>query len=577
MINNVLICWDATHNGLRTLSRVLDDLSFKKGICISHVLYIYCEYMYHNDYLDETKQTSKERIDFLNNINNYKVDEDKALLLKKFHLGETSEKETAVFSKMLRTDKILYYQSNIALCHSDTKIETVMIPENYIHKENGDSYIEIGKAVEAIILPKLPILNPTHLHISLDSGTQAMKSTFITLHSQSVFNAYIGDSISLWAFSDEALQSKGRRFKDSEQLKKQEIKQNPYIASIEKKNFALKKFSHINLDTTGMIIKTATINAPFLLLGERGTGKSFMIQEIFETKKREGIIKENGTCRTVICGTLTGELVDDKLFGHWKGAYTGAEEDAPGEFELCNGGLLFLDEIQDIPKSTQRKILRALNEGIITRQGHSKNNKAEEIKVVFSLVCASNKSLKELQESGKLDPDFLDRIARFICEMKPLRELDEYTLKEIWNTRWQASIIEDNYLLPNEPDNFEIVKDFLIESKMLGNIRDINQLIAYIARDVYEGVPTISENKKKERYPRVLKQWFEDYNKKYSDFIYNNSTLTKRMLETYGWDGMEKLFKHWLSNYAKKLYGSDLEAANNLNTTDRTLRGARRT
>lgn len=575
----ILLCWDSTQDGLKSLSRVLDNLVYNNNIQISRVLYLYCEYLYNSEHRDSNGKglTTKEKVEFLNMITPDTQDYEKESIIKKYRQNLLSDDEKKDYEATLRKDlKKSNYRNAITYCHSFIKYEPIMIPESIIHKSNGDSFIEIEHALETVLLPRLATLNPQCINISLDSGTHAMTSTLITLHSKSVFNAYIGNNVKLWAFSDEPLQRQNN-IKNYQILKEQKIKQNPYITSIELANYETNKTNHtlnaIDLDITGIIKKTAAIQAPILLLGERGTGKSYMIDEIYNTKIEAGILTKQSPKQIVLCGSLSGELVDDKLFGHWKGAFTGADNDAEGAFELCNNGLLFLDEIQDIPKSTQRKILRALNEGIITRQGHPKKGQSEEISVKFSLVCASNNSLSQLQSENKLDPDFFDRIAPFICEMKPLREYDINMLSKIWTNRWLS--LRKEYWLPKDPDDFNLVKDVLIDSKMYGNIRDINQLIAYIARDVYERIPKISENKKKERYVKVLNQWKLDYNKKYRSVVLNDTELSKKLLEEYGWSGMEKLFKHWLADYVKTIYNSDIEAAEKMKTTDKTLRNSR--
>lgn len=579
MNDKILLCWESSQDGLQSLSRVLDNLIYNNNIQITLVLYLYCEYLYNSEHRDSNGKglTSKEKVDFLRNINPLSHDYEKEVIVRKYRQNLLTDEDKKKFELTLRKDfKNSNYRNAISYCHSYIRFEPLMIPESIIHESNGDSFIEIEDALETILLPRLSNLNPQSLNISLDSGTHAMTSTLITLHSKSVFNAYVGNNVKLWAFSDEPLQRR-KNIKNYQVLKEQKLKQNPYITSIEIYKYEKNKSNHslnsIDLDITGIIKKTAAINAPMLLLGERGTGKSFIVNAIFNTKVEAGILHRDSPIQTVLCGSLSGELVDDKLFGHWKGAFTGADNDVEGAFELCNGGLLFLDEIQDIPKPTQRKILRALNEGIITRQGHPPKKQPEEIHVNFSLICASNHTLSDLRDGNRLDPDFFDRIAPFICEMKPLRELDINILSKIWINRWLS--LKNEYWLPEEPDDFNLVKDTLIESKMYGNIRDINQLISYIARDVYERIPKITENKKKERYTRVINQWKMDYNKKYPSKILNNNELSKKLLEEYGWSGMEKLFKHWLADYAKTLYNSDIEAAAKMKTSDKTLRNSR--
>ena len=273
------------------------------------------------------------------------------------------------------------------------------------------------------------------------------------------------------------------------------------------------------------IKKNCRVKVPMLILGERGTGKSTAVKDIIaQALEKYEFIKNKENIQTVVCGSLTdNSLADDELFGHVKGAFTGANTARKGKIELANGGILFLDEIQDLNKLTQRKLLEVLRTQGFYRLGEERPKPRESN---FFLICASNKSLAEVQD--RLDSDFFDRIGVFYTELIPLRDYDEKygegtkekRLKELWENLWKH-FCTNEWKIPEEPDSFDLVKDAVMNSELWGNIRDIEQLLAYIARDVYEGNPKkfdgASQNAKKEKYDEAIQNWQTDYKRKYND------------------------------------------------------------
>ena len=120
------------------------------------------------------------------------------------------------------------------------------------------------------------------------------------------------------------------------------------------------------------------------------------------------------------CGALTETLLESELFGHEKGAFTGAQYRKKGKFEIAEGGTVFLDEIGDITLKTQTDLLRVLQEREITRVGGN-----QIIKVDFRCIAATNKDLEKLIEEGKFRPDLFYRLNVFRIELSPLRERRE--------------------------------------------------------------------------------------------------------------------------------------------------------
>ena len=163
--------------------------------------------------------------------------------------------------------------------------------------------------------------------------------------------------------------------------------------------------------TFDLIENVAASDAPALILGESGTGKELVAQAIHKSSGRKDrpYVKVN-------CAALNESVLESELFGHVKGAFTGAYQNRKGRFEAANGGDIFLDEIGDLPESIQIKLLRVLEEKVIERVGDNKS-----IPVDVRIITATNRNLKELVEAGKFRSDFYYRINVLPIDVPPLR------------------------------------------------------------------------------------------------------------------------------------------------------------
>jgi two-component system, NtrC family, response regulator HydG len=153
-------------------------------------------------------------------------------------------------------------------------------------------------------------------------------------------------------------------------------------------------------------------DANVLITGESGTGKELVVLAIHSASPRRF-----HPLVVIHCGALTETLLESELFGHEKGAFTGAQYRKKGKFEIAEGGTVFLDEIGDISLKTQTDLLRVLQEREITRVGGN-----QIIKVDFRCVAATNKDLEQLIEERKFRPDLFYRLNVFRIEIPPLRE-----------------------------------------------------------------------------------------------------------------------------------------------------------
>jgi two-component system response regulator HydG len=153
-------------------------------------------------------------------------------------------------------------------------------------------------------------------------------------------------------------------------------------------------------------------DATVLITGESGTGKELVARAVHHASPRRF-----HPLVVIHCGALTETLLESELFGHEKGAFTGAQYRKKGKFEIAEGGTVFLDEIGDISLKTQTDLLRVLQEHEIVRVGST-----QPIKVDFRCVAATNRNLEQLIEEGKFRPDLFYRLNVFHIELPPLRE-----------------------------------------------------------------------------------------------------------------------------------------------------------
>ena len=165
------------------------------------------------------------------------------------------------------------------------------------------------------------------------------------------------------------------------------------------------------LEFQEQLSRVAPVERPVLLMGERGTGKELAAHRLHYLSSRW-----DGPFVTLNCSTLSPSLIESELFGHERGAFTGAEQERIGRFEAANGGTLFLDEIGTIPLEAQEKILRVVEYNSFERVGSSKS-----VEVDVRIVCATNADLVNMAESGRFKRDLLDRLSFEVLFLPPLR------------------------------------------------------------------------------------------------------------------------------------------------------------
>jgi transcriptional regulator with PAS, ATPase and Fis domain len=206
------------------------------------------------------------------------------------------------------------------------------------------------------------------------------------------------------------------------------------------------------------IIKVAPTDSTVLITGESGTGKEMIASSIYEHSLRKG-----KPFIAINCVAIPEGLLESELFGHEKGAFTGATAQKKGKFELADGGTVFLDEIGDMPMATQAKLLRALQEKEFERVGGS-----NPIRVDVRFIAATNKNLPQLIKEGKFREDLYFRLNVFSISLPPLRERRE-----------DISLLA-SYFLEKSPKPAKLsaaALQVLIGYNWSGNVRELKNII----------------------------------------------------------------------------------------------------
>ena len=223
--------------------------------------------------------------------------------------------------------------------------------------------------------------------------------------------------------------------------------------------------SKIMQEIFGLLKLASTSNASILVLGETGTGKELVADAIHKksVRKKKSLVKVN-------CSALSDSLLESELFGHVKGAFTGAYRHRIGRFETANDGDIFLDEIGDMPLSIQVKLLRVLEQKQIERVGDH-----QPIPVDARLITATNKNLKELIQRGEFREDFYFRINVIPIHVPTLRErLDDVPLLIDHFSR-ELCKRTGKKITGMTPESM----DLLLSYSWPGNIRELKSVLEY--------------------------------------------------------------------------------------------------
>jgi len=214
----------------------------------------------------------------------------------------------------------------------------------------------------------------------------------------------------------------------------------------------------------GVLPRIARQAPAVLITGESGVGKEVLARDIHRLDAR----RRKGPFVAVNCGGLAESLLESELFGHERGAFTGALRAKEGVFERAHGGTLFLDEIGEMPVAMQVKLLRAVQDRAITRVGGERS-----VAVDWRLICATHRDLRQLVQDGTFREDLYYRIHVISLHVPPLRERPEDIL-------WFARRVLDEYAVqyPDDPKSLSVCAESqLLRHDWPGNLRELRHCI----------------------------------------------------------------------------------------------------
>lgn len=444
----------------------------------------------------------------------------------------------ALRRRRVEIGKVLYLVRTDRGLDVPGRVEGANVEVVDIALDDPTRHAEIYEQVRSLVLPRLDDLTGG-LHINISPGTPAMHSVWLILHAGGAFR----EGTRLWSSQ---LSRETRRTR----IDPVDFPITTYLAEVH-------EFARVEPDIAvyepqarsparRKVLETIAryaqvVGAPLLVLGERGTGKTRLVETIVTALKgRKNVV-------TVPCGGLDSALSESLLFGHRKGAFTGAATDRPGLLAEADGGILFLDEVQDLPRPAQRKLVRVFQDRL---RRHRPIGSDREVSVDVELVCASNLPLAELRE--RLDADLFDRLSHLAVSVPPLRDCRE-DIRDDWVRVWREQRQRDD--LPLQAPWSPELEAALQCSFLPGNLRDLQRLavlcMAWWSPDQRAAVQF------------ALAEWHRFADIQVSEPVdFGNGSRSDRI----HW------FRGCLAQWAKERYGTWTAAAEALGCDEKTLR-----
>ena len=247
------------------------------------------------------------------------------------------------------------------------------------------------------------------------------------------------------------------------------------------------------VNAIGRALQAARTDLSVLIIGESGTGKEFFPKIIHDHSAR----KHSQKYIAVNCGAIPEGTIDSELFGHEKGAFTGAISDRKGYFEEANGGTIFLDEVAELPLTTQARLLRVLETGEYIRVGSSEVKKTN-----IRVVAATNRNMLEAVNEGKFRADLYYRLSTILINIPPLRERGNDIL--LLAHKFTSAFAEKYNTAAIKLD--ETAKSVLTSYRWPGNVRQLKNVVEQIA--LFETGQTVDGELIKKKY---LPQFYNEY------------------------------------------------------------------
>ena len=267
---------------------------------------------------------------------------------------------------------------------------------------------------------------------------------------------------------------------------------SPEILSA-KQNYSIVGNSPDLINDIGRALQSAKTDLSVLIIGESGSGKEFFPKIIHNNSAR----KHSNKYIAVNCGAIPEGTIDSELFGHEKGAFTGAISDRKGYFEEANGGTIFLDEVAELPLTTQARLLRVLESGEYIRVGSSEVKKTN-----IRVVAATNKNMLQAVNEGKFRADLYYRLSTILITIPPLRERGNDIL--LLTHKFATEFAERYRTAPVKFD--DSAKSVILSYRWPGNVRQLKNVIEQVA--LFEAGKTVDGDTVRKKY---LPQYSTEY------------------------------------------------------------------
>jgi len=333
---------------------------------------------------------------------------------------------------------------------------------DYVHADDRES---VKQAVEEAFRESTPY-SIYHRIVRPDGSERIVHERAVVTFTKTGQPTRIAGTVQDVTEQKQAEQELREAFQKIDQLRERLQEENVYLREETGSNRGYKDIvgqSEVLRLALGKIEHVAGTNANVLLLGETGTGKELFARAVHNQspRKQRPLVKVN-------CAALPGSLIESELFGHIKGAFTGALDDKVGRFQLADGGTLFLDEIGELAPELQTKLLRVLQEGEFERVGGG-----ETLEVDVRIIAATNRDVQEAMDAGRLRPDLYYRLAVFPVEIPPLRLRREDIPLLVWHfiEKKQRGLGKNISQIPKK------VMNALTQYDWPGNVRELENVV----------------------------------------------------------------------------------------------------
>lgn len=374
------------------------------------------------------------------------------------HGEEVLRSAVALLAKQrVRVEHVMYLVQKRAKVQVPPTVEDASVQPITLDIDDPTDHAAIYSAFREEVLPAIRDIED--LHINVSPGTPAMHAVWLILHAGGSFPA----STRLWSSQFDP-ERKERR------ISPVRFEINSYLAEVRRGRSLRPQMAQYELEARSAARREAferlglygrVPGAPLLVLGERGTGKTRLVETVVSDAKGKKVV-------SIACGGVDPNLAESTLFGHVRGAFTGADKERPGLIAAAKGKILFLDEVQDLPRTVQRKLVRVLQD---RQRRYSPVGSDEERSSDFDVVCASNRSLSELQ--GLLDADLFDRLAHLVVTIPPLRDCRDDLLDD-WREVWRE--LRADASTTDEAPWDTVLARALVDDPLSGNFRDLQRL-----------------------------------------------------------------------------------------------------